>query len=115
MNEAAERFWNLSPTASVLSPAPERVAAFDREGRLLTYARGDEFFKRSLASRLYARDRSEGQRWRELAAGEAAALFAETRELALALAAVAGDAALAARVREEIAPWTPARLAGEAA
>ncbi len=115
VNEAAERFWNLSPTASVLSPAPERVAAFDREGRLLTYARGDEFFKRSLASRLYARDRGEGRRWRELAAGEAAALFAETRELALTLAAVAGDAALAARVRDEIAPWTPARLAGEAA
>ena len=52
-----ERFSNLAPTATVLSRGPERVAAFDREGRLLTYLRGKSFWKRSLGSRLYLRDR----------------------------------------------------------
>jgi len=110
----AERFWNLSPTATVLSPAPERVAAFDREGRLLTYLRGEAFWKRSLGSRLHRRDRTDGRRWREIPPGEASVLFAETHELALAMAADAGDPALAARVAAEIAPWTAERLAGEA-
>ncbi|MCZ7650610.1 MAG: radical SAM protein [Thermoanaerobaculia bacterium] len=113
MASSADRFWNLSPTATVLSPAPERVAAFDREGRLLTFLCGESFFKRSLGSRLYLRDRSDGRRWREIPPGEASALFAGAHDLALAMAAEAGDPALAARVAAEIAPWTPERLAGE--
>ncbi|HSM51169.1 MAG TPA: radical SAM protein, partial [Thermoanaerobaculia bacterium] len=113
MSNPEERFSNLAPTATVLSPAPERVAAFDREGRLLTYLRGEAFLKRSLGSRLFARDRADGRRWREIAPEEAAGLFAEARELALAMASEGDDPALAARVASEIAPWTPERLAGE--
>lgn len=116
-DSAAERFVNLSPTATVLSPGPERVAAFDREGRLLTFARGSAFFRRSLGSELYVRQRSDTTRWRRLDDGEALALFAETLDLARAMGESpdpGGESEeLRARLAGEISRWSPDRLLAE--
>lgn len=102
---------SLTETATIFACDPDWVAAFDREGRLLTYARGERFFKRSLASRLFERRRSESGRWRELDESESQALFEEAR--ARAVGAARANAAAQARFEREIAPWSAERLLGE--
>lgn len=113
MNGLGERFVNLSATATVLSPEPSSVVAFDREGRLLTFARGESILRRSLGSDLFERHRTAETRWRKLGESEAVERFAEARELAMTMASDPGDGALRERVEREIAPWTPARLLAE--
>lgn len=113
MNRPGERFVNLSATATVLSPEPSSVVAFDRAGRLITFARGESFFRRSLGSDLFERHRTAETRWRRLGEPEAVQRFAEARELALAMASEPGEVALRERVEREVAPWTPERLLAE--
>lgn len=104
----------VSATATTFGRDPEWVLSFDREGRLLTYVRGEHLFKRALDSRLYQRRRQEGQRWRLLPDGERRAVFAEAYALAEETAA-APDAGveLRARLEAEALAWTVERLLAE--
>jgi radical SAM superfamily enzyme YgiQ (UPF0313 family) len=108
--------WNTrtAPTATVFGRDPEWVLSFDREGRLLTYVRGDELFKRALDSRLLQRYRREGRRWRVLAGSERRAVFEEAYGRA---AEAAADPEAPAEFRErlaaEVLPWTVERLVAE--
>lgn len=101
-------------TATVFGRDPEWVLSFDREGRLLTYVRGADLFKRALDSRLLQRDREEGRRWRLLLDAERRAVLTEAYARA-AEEALAPDApaALRARLEAEVLPWTVDSLLAE--
>lgn len=104
----------VSATSTVFGRDPEWVLSFDREGRLLTYVRGEDLFKRALDSRVLQRQRQEGRRWRLLPEGDQRALLAEAYALAGETAASpAASPELRERLAAEVSPWTVERLAGE--
>lgn len=99
-------------TSTVLGRDPEWVLSFDREGRLLTYVRGADLFKRALDSRLFQRDRREGRRWRLLPDAERREVLAGAYGRAGEEAADAPPA-LRERLESEVLPWTVERLLAE--
>ncbi|MFL6194684.1 MAG: radical SAM protein [Thermoanaerobaculia bacterium] len=104
-----------SDTATVFGRNPDWVLSFDREGRLLTWARGTDFFKRALDSRVLQRDRADGRRWRLLPDPERRTLLAEAYALAAEEArAPDASAELRARLESEVLPWTVEDLLAEA-
>jgi radical SAM superfamily enzyme YgiQ (UPF0313 family) len=101
-----------SATATVLGRDPDWVLSFDREGRLITWVRGADLFKRALDSRLFQRDRRDGRRWWLLPDDEGREVLAEAYALAREEEAGA-PAALRERLESEILPWTVERLLAE--
>lgn len=102
----------VSATSTVFGRDPEWVLSFDREGRLLTYVRGEHLFKRALDSRVFQRHREEGQRWRLLADRERRVVLAEAYALA-GETAPGAPADLGERLEAEVLPWTVERLLAE--
>jgi radical SAM superfamily enzyme YgiQ (UPF0313 family) len=104
---------NSGPTSTVLSPDRGRVASFDLEGRLVTYFRQGSFFKRSLASDVYQRHRSDTSRWRLLDADEARSVLEDAWELARDLRSSGREDRELAERLEGIVEWTPNFLLAE--
>ncbi len=104
----------VSATATVFGRDPDWVLSCDREGRLLTFVRGDDLFKRALDSRILRRDRRSGQRWEMLDDPARRDLLGAARDLACETAeAPDAPASLRQRIAAEILPWSVDRLLGE--
>ena len=100
--------------STLIHPDPRHVLSFDREGRLYTFYDDGVLYKRALDSTLHWRRRAPGgpRERGVLAPEEARTVFARVHEHARRAAELL-DPACAARVTEEILPWTPERLAAE--
>ncbi|MBO8142209.1 MAG: radical SAM protein [Firmicutes bacterium] len=103
----------VKPGFTSLSPDRNTVASFDREGRLYAYFKRGVAYRRSLASTVEVRWREGSRRRSRLTPTQAAELFAEAYAVA-AQCRPHTDAAVRARLDEEILRWTPERLLGEA-
>ncbi|HHO57681.1 MAG TPA: radical SAM protein [Oceanithermus profundus] len=98
----------------MIHPDPRHVLSFDREGRLYTFYDDGVLYKRALDSTLHWRRRAPGgpRERGVLGPEEARTVFARVYEHALRAAELL-DPACAERIRSEVLPWTPERLAGE--
>ncbi len=103
---------NLGPVATSFTPDLERIASFDREGRLQTYTERRRTWRRTLSGRVFERRTTPVRGWRPLDSREAAAVLGRAGELAREVAREARQE-LAQRLRDEILPWTPERLLAE--
>lgn len=104
----------VSDTATVFGRDPDWVLSCDREGRLLTFVRGDDLFKRALDSRILRRDRRTGRRWELLNDRARRDLLGAARNLAReTVEAPDAPAPLRQRIAAEILPWSVDRLLGE--
>lgn len=114
VTEPAGLLVALQEHFTTVSPDRQRVAAFDREGRLYTYFRRGLTYRRSLASEVQVRWRGEDGRRRRrwLSEGEILDVFAETYRLAREVAATA-EGPLRRRLEEEVLRWSPEVLRAE--
>jgi len=106
---------NAKKHSTAISPDRRTVFAFDLEGRPISWYQQGRVFKRSLASKVFARERVAGRRryWR-LSDDETADQFAQMSCTLAAAPVDASDSDLVARL-DRIRSWTPERLLGEQA
>lgn len=103
---------NIGPAATSFTPDLERVASFDREGRLQTFTERERTWRRTLSGALFERRTAPVRGWDRLDAGQATIVLDRARELAREVMREARGE-LAARLRDEILPWTAERLLAE--
>jgi len=113
VRRAGHWIFNVGDNATTVSPDRDRVLAFDREGRPLSWFDRDRVYKRSLSSDIFGRERRAGRRryWR-LSFDEATTAFASVLHFVEQAPRDGLDSRLCRRL-EEILRWTPESLQAE--